>query len=132
MKLQSRQGRIEAGNHKRHLRHTLDLSKHQGFGWQPGHYIYNHLGIEVKLRFSQDTYEWTAKAPHLGIEKSFPHQPPQDIQALLNDWLLAHTERRPTSPEAQLRRASIAVKEMARRHGISVHLADELMLERGF
>jgi hypothetical protein len=131
MKTQSRQGRIEAGNHKRTLRHTLDLSKYQGFDWEPGHYIYNHLGIEVKLRFSQETYEWTAKAHKLGIEKSFPHQPPQDIQAKLNDWLLAHTER-PTSPEAQLRQSTPAVQQLANRHGIPVGVADELMLERGF
>jgi hypothetical protein len=132
MKTQSRQGRIEAGNHKRTLRRTLDLSKYQGFDWEPGHYIYNHLGIEVKLRFSQETYEWTAKCPHLKIETSFPHQPPQDIQELLNDWLLTHHTERPTSPEARLRQSTPAVQKLANRHGIPVSVADELVLERGF
>ncbi|MCP4083189.1 MAG: hypothetical protein GY743_23450 [Planctomycetaceae bacterium] len=126
----SKQSIQERANHKRHLRRTLDLSK-SGFGWEPGAYIYNHLGVEIKLRFNQEMWEWTAKAHHLGIEITFAHQPPQDIQALLNDWITENTAK-PTSPSAKLRQATPAVKQMAQRHNIPIGLADELMLERGF
>lgn len=95
MKSKSRQGRIEARNRKRNMHRTLDLAAYPGFDWEPGHYIYNHMGMEVRLRFSQKTFKWTAKAPYLKIETTFLHMPPQDIQWLLDKWLLDH--------EAQLR-----------------------------
>jgi hypothetical protein len=131
MKNKARQETIERANHKRRLRRTLDLSNHPGFGWEPGYYLYNHFGVEVRLRFSQETYEWTAKCPHLKIETSFPHQPPQDIQNLLNDWILDNTTYiGGASFRTRLRRSTPAVRNFAKKYRLSLADADEMMQER--
>ena len=103
-----------------------------GLSGQPaGYYTYTHLGYEVRLRFNQENHEWAATCPYFGIETTFAHQPAPQIQALLNEWVLAHIEQTASFP-ARLRQIAPAVQSFASRHGITVTLADEMLQERAF
>lgn len=137
----SREGRREAVARANRMKADLNLALSPQFdqdygpygksGNPAGFFTYTHLGYEIRLRFNQVSYEWLATCPHFDIEKTFPHQSPQDIQTLLNDWLLDHINP-PTSPQALLRQSTPAVNDLAQRHGISVNVADEMLFERGF
>jgi hypothetical protein len=121
------------------IKSTLNLAAHKDFGqeygeWTPGgnpagYFTYSHLGIEVRLRFSQDNIEWTATCPKLKIETTFPHQPPQDIQNLLNDWIMDHIDRG-ISFRTRLRRSTPAVQDFAKKYQLSIADADEMLRER--
>ncbi len=134
----SREGRREATAHANRIKASTRLADYPNFGrdygeWDDkvaGYFTYSHYGTQVKLRFSHDSCEWTARAR--GIETHFPHQAPEALQVALNEWIVHLSPRRPTSPQAQLRQSTQAVQEFAARHNISVALADEIMLERGF
>lgn len=139
--MKSRTRQVEVTGQANRMRGALNLTSHPNFGrdygeWTPsgnpaGYFTYSHLGYEVRLRFSQETHEWTAMCSHFDIQTSFPNQPPQDIQAILNTWLMDHIER-PITPDARLRSNRPAVLELANRHGISPSLALEMYEEKGF
>lgn len=138
MRTKSRQA--EAVGQANQMRAALNIASHPDFIddygiWhstgRPTSYVsYTHLGYEVRLRFSSDG-EWVATCPHFDITTSFPNQIPENIQEILNDWLLAHIER-PVSHDAHLRQCRPAVLELANRHSISPALALEIYEERGF
>lgn len=139
MKSKSRQTEVTSRTNR--MRGALNLASHPNFdrdygpygknGTPAGFFVYNHLGYEVQLRFSQEPHEWTATCPHFGIQTSFPNQTPENIQEILNDWLLGHIER-PVNHATHVRQLTPAVQELAQRHNIAVSLADEIILERGF
>ena len=138
--MKSRTRQAEAASQANRMKGALNLASHPDFTgdygiWhstgRPTSYVsYTHLGYEVRLRFSSDG-EWTATCPHFGIETNFPNQTPENIQQILNDWLLAHIER-PVSPDAHLRQCRRAVLELANRHRISPALALEMYEEMAF
>ncbi len=123
----SREGRREATSRANRIKASTNLTDYPAFGqgygewgqFVTGYFTYTHLGIEIKLRFSQISWEWTARADHLKIEKSFPHQSSQTLQNELNQWIADHSLRLTTSPAALLRQSTPS------------QLADEVMLERG-
>ncbi len=140
MKSRSRQAEVVARTNR--IKAQLNrLKRHKDFtpnyaawtlGGNPcGFLSYTHLGIEARLRFSQDTYEWKATCPHFGTEISFPDQDAENIIDILNDWLLAHIDR-PISPDARLRSNRPSVQGLATRHKINPTLALEMYEERGF
>ena len=141
MKSSSRQGRLERTEHANRLKGVLNLTKHPGFGQEygplvpggnPADYItYTHLGYKIQLRFSQLSGEWKAVCPGLEIETTVPHQHPQDIQQILNDWLQDHLPP-PVAPAVLRQARPSRVQELATKHGISVDIALELYAERGF
>lgn len=139
--MKSRSRQAEAVGRANRTKGALNLASHPDFTgdygiWEatgrPASYVsYTHLGYEVRLRFSQDDCEWRATCTHFNISITFPNQTPENIQEILNAWLLAHIER-PVSPDAHLRQCQRAVLELANRHSISPALALEMYEERAF
>lgn len=136
----SSQGKEKATARANRMKWALDLTSNPNFIedygiWHstgnPASYVsYTHLGYEIRLRFSQDA-EWKATCPHFDIQTSFPNQTPDQIQNILNDWLMAHIEC-PVTPDARLRSNRTAVQDLAARHGIGLALGLEVYDERGF
>lgn len=134
----SREGRREATGHARRIRAATDLTHCPDFDLQYGeeyrgghpcsYYTLQYRGIKAHLRFD---FMWSVKVPQLDIEKLFLNQPPSSLAKEIEDWIDDHIEPLP-GPRANLRQASHAVRELAARHNISLQLADEIMLERGF
>lgn len=138
--MKSKSSQAEATGRSNRIRTGLDLTSNPNFTgdygiWHstgnPTSYVsYTHLGYEIRLRFSYDG-EWTATCPHFDIQTSFPNQTPDQIQNILNDWLIAHIEC-PVTPDARLRSNRTAVQDLAARHGIGLALGLEVYDERGF
>lgn len=142
MKSRTRQGRIEATERSNRIKAQLDrLKRHKNFlpdfaPWTPGgnpcgFLSWTRLGIEVRLRFSQDACEWQATCPHFDIKIAFADQDADQIQTILNDWLRPYIER-PASPDARLRSNRPAVAKLAKQYDINPSLALEVYEERGF
>lgn len=132
MKSRSRQGREENGEHKREVRRSLDLAKHDGFCYipetvsildasknRPAHYLYIYLGYKIELRFNE---QWTAQCPHFGIEISFTHRDPKMIKSVLAIWLLTHI-RIVVAPLP-------AILTLARKHNCTLEEAQVIFDER--
>ncbi len=143
MKSKSRQGRIEKTEHANRTKSQLNrLKRHKDFTpdyapWtskgNPCEFLsYTHLGVEARLRYSQETGEWRATCPHFNIEISFPDQDAKNIIAILNTWLIDYINlvEQPANERAARRQSAPAVQEFAVHNKIPLAVADEMMLER--
>jgi hypothetical protein len=92
MKSLSRQGRVEKGNHKRNIRRSTDLAQYPGFDWEPGSFIYTCLGYKIGLRFCQSIGMWTCKCDELTAQVEIIHQPPENLENALQNWIAKLTE----------------------------------------
>ncbi len=138
--MKSRTRQREATEYAKQTKCALNFASHPDFIedygiWhstgRPTSYVnYNHLGYEVRLRFSQDDLEWRATCPYFNITTTFPNQPPQDIQQILNEWLTDHLAHIAT--ENDRRRMNLpAVQSLAEQHGVSQVEALEIYKLRG-
>ena len=138
--MRTRTRQREGSERANRMKSGLNLASHPDFTedygiWhstgRPASYVsYTHLGYEVRLRFSQETYEWTATCPHFDIQTSFPNQPPHTIQQILNDWLSDHLANIATEND-RWRMKLPAVQSLVNQHQVSSIEALEIYKMRG-
>ena len=135
----SREGRREATARARRTRSAVDLTNDPNFDLQYGsewdggppcdYYTLQYRGVKAHLRFD---YMWVVKVPSLAIETLFSNQVPDTLAKEIETWIDEHLPSPSTSIATKLRQSTPAVQDLAQRHGISLEIADEIMLERGF
>lgn len=114
------------------LTHSSDFDLQRGDEYRSGHpcsyYTLQYRGVKAHLRFD---YMWTVRCPSLDIEELFLNQTPDTLAREIETWIDEHLPfNGHLSPNAQLRQSTPAVKDFATKHGISIEVAYEMMLER--